>query len=334
MKCLDPVLCYTSDGSRILRNFSFANPTFKVLANEVFNCGKCTFCRKKRSYELAIRCVLHASIYPQNCFLTLTYDETQPGYNNKRNYEHIQKFKKSLRRHCQYHFQKKIEIFNVHEYGKKGKKHWHLVVFNHDFSDKTFNRMSGQHRLYTSKQLEKLWTYGFSTIGDVSEASAMYQTQYMEKDFKNGNQSSDKKSHSKHSGIGKPYFIQHYKQILRLGYIPFGNKKIPIPRYFEKLAYKHYCHYYDTSQFFDQHINGKIIKRKKFSPFKQGEENKEIAELYIHYKKQKEEKIKSLSEEWDIIIQQHIQSGEKPEFIQAAENYIYDLYNKTNNQNF
>lgn len=321
---MDPVLCYTGERRRNFRHFSLANPVFKQIAQQVFNCGKCIFCRKKKAIELSVRCVLHASLYKQNSFITLTYDEKQPNYHNQLQYEDIQKFKKRLRRHCDYNYKKKIEIFNVHEYGKNGKKHWHLVIFNHDFSD---DRKLSPSGYYNSENLLKLWPFGHHSIGDVTEASAMYQAQYTQKDIINGNTSNHKKSHSQHSAIGRDYFLQHYKQILELGYIPFGGRKIPIPRYFEKLAHRHYCHYEDQSAFHD------LPHRKKlYSPLKKA--SREISELYKFYQSRKTELISELEKEWEETVQKHLTTKEKPDFIKSAENYLYDQHNKIRKEKF
>lgn len=342
MKCFDPVLCYTEpdSGKRKFRNFSLANHVFKFYQHQtVFNCGKCLFCRKKRAYELACRCVLHSSLYKQNCFLTLTYDESKPEYHNNFHYKDIQDFKKRLRTHCtRHHNGKKIEVFNVHEFGKNGKKHWHLVVFNyspHQEPDQKGQRdcqiytRSNGVGLYVSKTLSRLWPYGFSTVGDVSTASAMYTAQYVEKDFKNGNVTNHKKSHSKHSGIGGPYFLKHYPQLLTLGYVPINGKKMPLPRYFQRLAHKHYSHYYEKENFFD-------TKQRKalYRPFKIGQENKEIADLFIQYKLIKEEKIKEYEIEWAKVIDQHHLTQEPPDFVKSGENALYDLRNKNSPEKF
>lgn len=333
MKCADPVLCYiNAKGLKVYRHFSLATSIFKLMATQVFDCGQCVFCRKKRAYELASRCVLHASLYKQNCFLTLTYDEKKSEYHNNFEYSDIQKFKKRLRQHCERNYNgKKIEIFNVHEYGKNGKKHWHLIVFNHDFQDSTRHSKTSVPGVYlrTSPALSKLWPHGFSTIGDVSAASAMYQAQYCEKDLKNGNRQNSKKSHSKHSGIGRPYFLKHFQSILRLGYIPIGGRKLPIPRYFQKLAHKHYCHYYEKSAFFDnQH------RKALYRPFKHGQENLEIANLYIDYLETKKTKLIEVEKEWSEFIQEHLTNKTTPDFIKSASNYIYDLNNKTSGDKF
>lgn len=330
MKCFDPVLCYTNEqGKKYYRHFSLASPIIKQMHQKVFACGKCLFCRKRKSYELSARCVLHASMYKQNCFITLTYDENRSGYHNDLDYSDIQKFKKRLRRHCEYHFKKKIEVFNVHEYGKNGKKHWHLIVFNHDFKDKKLFTVKNHIPIYTSKELEELWPYGFNTIGDVTTASAMYQAQYCEKDFRYGHQGTKKKSKSQHKGIGAPYFRANYKQILSLGYVPIDGKKMPVPRAFEKIADRHYCHYYDQSKFFDLKE-----RKRRYTPFKQGEANKEIADLYAMYKKLKDEKIKELEIVWDAVILEHMVTKEDPEFKKSASNVLYDLSKKQNSNHF
>lgn len=334
-KCADPVLCYTQNGARKFRHFSLASPIVKLHHDLVFDCGKCIFCRKKKSYEIAVRCVLHASLYQHNCFLTLTYDEKKPGYHNDLQYEDVQNFKKKLRnlyrvpysdirtRKLRYVLTRKVQIFNVHEYGKNGKKHWHLVVFNHDFEDKELHTISNGNRLYKSALLSRLWPHGFASIGDVTEASAMYQAQYTQKDVKNGNSNNNRKSHSKHSGIGRDYFLNHYAQLLALGFIPVGGQKVPLPRYFLKLAHRHYSHFYEPSNFYD------VKDRKRlYSPFKPGEENKEIADLYIQLKNNKKDFLEEKIKEWNDFVKQNAFSKDKPDFLKAAENYLYDLDNK------
>lgn len=329
-RCIDPVLCYDAGTSKKFRHYSLSTPFFKLLHNKVFDCGQCVFCRKKRATELAVRCVLHASLYKDNCFLTLTYDEKKPEYHNRFQYKDIQDFKKRLRSDCAYHEKKRIQIFNVHEYGKNGKKHWHLVVFNHNFNDRRLHTTSNGLPLYTSKELETLWPYGFNTIGNVSEASAMYQAQYTQKDLLNGNMRNEKKSHSKHAGIGREFFLLHYRQILGLGYIPFQSRKIPIPRYFLKLAHKHYCHFHEQHYFFDNKL-----RKRLYSPFKPKEQPlEEISDLYILNRERKQEHIMELIKEWDLFIGENTFSPDAPDFAISGANYLYDLQNKRNITNF
>ncbi|WNK14271.1 MAG: replication initiator protein [Microvirus sp.] len=312
MKCINPTLKAEIGKRTIFRSFNLASNIVKKIGIP-FNCGKCIACRKRNAKELARRCVLHASLYENNCFVTLTYDESAIG-NNTLDYTDIQKFKKRLRKSLN---GKKIEIFNVHEYGKQGRKHWHLVIFNHDFSDKTLYTTNNSIPIYTSEELQRLWPFGYNTVGDVNEASAMYQAQYTQKDIINGNDNNAKKAKSNHSGIGKPYFNKHWKQLLSLGYVPINNEKMPLPRYFEKLAHKHYCHYYDQSAFFDTKD-----RKALYRPFKKESPNIEIANLFITYKKNKLQYIEEKAEEWEQIINKHTSENSSPDFVKSGENFL------------
>lgn len=250
-------------------------------------------------------------------------------YHNELEYRDIQKFKKNLRRHCDYHLGKRVQIFNVHEYGKNGKKHWHLVLFNHNFDDRIPHTKSGEHTLYKSDTLSKLWPHGFSTIGNVSEASAMYQAQYTQKDLKNGNLLNNKRSHSKHSGIGRDYFLKHYKQILSLGYVPYQARKIPIPRYFLKLAHKHYAHFNEPHFFFDN-----SERKRLYAPFLKNEQNLEISNLFIAFREKRQDYLKDIIKEWDEFIEQNLFTDIVPDFALSGANAEHDLKNRVHLQQF
>lgn len=341
MKCEDPKLCYIKEDTRIFVPFSKASPILRQCHNYVFNCDQCLPCRKRRAQELAVRCVLHASMYDHNSFLTLTYDEKRPDYHNEFQYSDIQKFKKRLRnearvsycdistRKRKYYYFKKIQIFNVHEYGKRGKKHWHLVVFNHNFEDRRLFTVKSSNRLYTSDKLTELWGHGHCTIGSITEASALYTAQYTQKDLANGNLNNRKKAHSKHAGIGRPYFLKHYSQILRLGFIPFNGKKFPIPRYFLKIAHKHYSHFYENQNFFDT-----PQRKKLYTPFKDGQAIKLMADLYKVFRAERDILLDTLRAEWEEHIKDYVFGKEEPDFKIAADNYRYDRGNKINHCNF
>lgn len=334
MKCFDPVLCFRLETKTIYQNWSFAkNSTYLrgIKPTYVYDCGKCGYCKHKKAIELAARCVLHASCYIDNMFLTLTYDEKKEGYENVLRYRDIQLFKKSLRSLVWRSHGRRIDVFNVHEYGKKGKKHWHAIVFNYKPKDRVLHSISDAgHGNYISEILRGLWPHGNHTIGDVNEASAMYQAQYMEKDLRNGHSpTSAKRSLSRHSGLGRPYFLQHYSQILRLGYVPFNGKKLGIPRYFQKLAQKHWCHFNEPSAFFDT-----PERKAKFRPFKLGEENEVISQLYESYRNFKEERIMELEFEFEETISSYLSSKLVTQFEQSGSNYVYDLKHKIKQERF
>ena len=64
-------------------------------------CGKCMGCRLERSRQWAIRIMHEASLYADNCFVTLTYDEEHLSKmcpNGSLVRKHVQDFLKRLRR--------------------------------------------------------------------------------------------------------------------------------------------------------------------------------------------------------------------------------------------
>ena len=75
-----------------------------------------------------------------------------------------------------------VRFFHCGEYGELlYRPHYHACLFGFDFSDKVLWSTRGGVRLYRSKILEKLWTFGFSTIGDVTFESAAYVARYCTK---------------------------------------------------------------------------------------------------------------------------------------------------------
>jgi hypothetical protein len=143
-------------------------------------CGRCIGCRLEYSRQWAVRCIHEASLYDHNCFITLTFDE------NRVNSEYLWsldkcsfvKFMKRLRKQ----YGSGIRFFHCGEYGEKFERpHHHACLFNHDFPDKYLWTNRNNVNLYRSESLERLWPYGFSTIGDVTFESAAYVARYVVK---------------------------------------------------------------------------------------------------------------------------------------------------------
>lgn len=109
-------------------------------------CGNCIGCRLERSRQWAIRCLHESSLYDDNCFITLTYNEENLPYGESLNKRDFQLFMKKLRKAIA---PKKIRFFACGEYGTNqdltnldtlGRPHFHAIIFNHDFADKTLCR--------------------------------------------------------------------------------------------------------------------------------------------------------------------------------------------------
>lgn len=75
----------------------------------------------------------------------------------------------------------KIRFYMAGEYGElHARPHFHACLFNLDFLDKTETKTTKSgHKIYRSPALEKLWQYGFSSIGNVTFESAAYIARYI-----------------------------------------------------------------------------------------------------------------------------------------------------------
>ena len=148
-------------------------------------CGQCVGCRLERSRQWAVRCMHEASLYDRNCFVTLTYDADHVGVSLQ--YSEFQKFMKRLRQYVRRRFtsarERRVRFYMCGEYGEQfARPHFHACLFNFDFPDKAYLcRSPGGSHVYRSADLEKLWRFGFSSVGDVNFQSAAYVARYVMK---------------------------------------------------------------------------------------------------------------------------------------------------------
>ena len=207
MPCFSPLSgCYSS----IVNPSGKRSVVFEVSKADISKgivqvpCGRCIGCRLERSRQWAVRCVHEAQLHKDNCFITLTYSPENVPKDSSLHLEHFQKFMKRLRKYIFTEVQKVnflismmsvdtgrvigyvpsqgVRFFHCGEYGELlSRPHYHACLFGFDFSDKVLWSTRGGVRLYRSKVLEKLWTFGFSTIGDVTFESAAYVARYCTK---------------------------------------------------------------------------------------------------------------------------------------------------------
>jgi len=179
MACYKPLTAYQcSDRSIIWREI----PGADVVRTLSLPCGQCVGCRLERSRQWAVRCMHEAQMHASNCFITLTYapEFITEAKDLSLNYEHFQLFMKRLRKRFT---GKTIRFYMAGEYGElRDRPHFHACIFGLDFEDKKFlKRTETGSNLYTSKILEELWPYGYSSIGDVNFESAAYVARYIMK---------------------------------------------------------------------------------------------------------------------------------------------------------
>ncbi len=272
MRCTSPsTVGFLSDGKTLTwsqKNYDKQYATFQV------PCGKCLSCRLENARQTAIRCVHEASMFENNCFITLTYNNENLG-NNRLDYRHFQKFVKDLRYHLfsellekmypklsQEHQRQlwrgipkerrdeiygtiKTSIFCTGEYGDKSKRcHWHALIFNWEPSDKAHKYTSARgDRVYSSEILDRLWGRGITEFGAVTFESAGYCARYATKKLMHGKDGHEFEPISRRSSkqaIGKSWITKYYKEVFHNGFIvlPDGTQS-GIPRYYEKWLKKY-----------------------------------------------------------------------------------------------
>lgn len=139
-------------------------------------CGQCLGCRLAHSKHWANRCVLESQMHKENTFITLTYNDENLPHDRSLRKSHFQRFMKLLRASVH---PKKIKYFHCGEYGEKlSRPHYHALIFGHDFHDREFHSSNNGIPVYKSAELQKLWKYGFTTVGDLTSESAAYVARY------------------------------------------------------------------------------------------------------------------------------------------------------------
>lgn len=206
-------------------------------------CGQCIACRLARSREWAIRCVHEASLYDDNCFITLTYnDENLPDDLSLRKSD-FQKFIKRLRKRFPRSKDNNIRYFHCGEYGEKlSRPHYHACLFNFDFIDKTVWKVENGFRLYTSETLQQLWPYGYSVIGDVTFESAAYVARYILKKVTGdaapghyGDRQPEYTTMSRRPGIGAKWYEQFKDDLFPHDKVVINGSLVTVPKFYYQL---------------------------------------------------------------------------------------------------
>lgn len=195
-----------------------------------------------------------AQMYDDNCFLTLTYDDEYLPDDWSVRPHIMQKFMKDLRKQ----HGKNIRFFLCGEYGDANyRPHYHLLLFNFDFKDKyTWEEKHG-NLLYRSSSLERLWPFGFSTIGCLTMQSASYVARYILKkvtgevadDYYTWIDPRTGEIHQKNpefvnmsrggrtgqGGIGESWLKKYaYTDAWNHDFVVLDGKRYPVPRFYQK----------------------------------------------------------------------------------------------------
>lgn len=199
-----------------------------------------------------MRCLHEASLHKRNTFVTLTYnDEFLPKRGNL-DYPAFQKFMKRLRKHTA---PNQVRFYMCGEYGPNGgRPHYHACLFGHDFDDKKYHSKSPSgEKLFTSPTLEKLWPYGFATLGDVTFESAAYVARYCvqkvtgkaaERHYAREDNEGKYSLHPEFNkmslkpGIGATWLKLYQADVYPHDYVVINGKEVKPPKYYDQLYSK------------------------------------------------------------------------------------------------
>lgn len=209
-------------------------------------CGQCVGCRLDRSKEWAMRCMHEASLHDENSFITLTYGKSP----NTLVKEDVTKFIKRLRKRLD---KKgiKVRFYMCGEYGERDDNknirkrfehpHYHIILFGYNFPDKKIWQGEGEHTIYRSKELEKCWKHGFSSIGAVSYESSAYVARYVLKKIVGKGKEQWYKGiqqeytcMSRKPGIAKKWIEKYGEQVYRRDKVVMNQMELKPARYYDK----------------------------------------------------------------------------------------------------
>lgn len=222
----------------------------------VLPCGTCLGCKAARATAWAYRCMHEASLYENNRFITLTYDNDHLPPNGWLNLRDVQLWMKRLRKAIP----TKIRYFLTGEYGSiTGRPHYHALLFNCRFPDE---QPAGN--MILSATADRLWPLGEVRTGSVTLASALYVAKYAVKGTK-GHPTSDGEAPPEPfatmsrggrgqglGGIGSPW-LKKYESDLKHGYLIHNGEKAPIPRAYRKKLSEQTRSHIDWVRYHEEH---------------------------------------------------------------------------------
>jgi len=246
MPCFHPITAYHKIGGGITWTYQESNGIKLTVS-----CKQCTGCRQEYARQWAMRNIHEASLWLNNIFITLTYNDQNLPEHNILVKKDFQDFMKRLRKHKKSNKENPIRFFHCGEYGEKfGRPHYHAILFNTNFNDR--KPIPGQKNLTTSDTLKQLWGKGHVSIGDVTFQSASYVAGYVQKKI-NGKQKEDHyrridkttgetwvlpqeyATMSRRPGIAGLWFAKHKKDVYPSDNIHINGKEMRPPKYYDNL---------------------------------------------------------------------------------------------------
>ncbi|AYP28835.1 MAG: putative replication initiation protein [Microviridae sp.] len=193
---------------------------------------------------------MHESqLHEENQFITLTYDDENIPWDGSLNKKHFQDF---MKRYRKYLGDKRISYFMCGEYGEQlNRPHYHALIFGHEFSDRELWFSREGVNTYVSESLQKLWKFGFSTVGNLNWETAAYCARYALKK-RTGKEERDHywrplatdlevelqpeyANMSLKPAIGKRWFDKFRNDCFPSDYITYNGRPMRVPEYYDEL---------------------------------------------------------------------------------------------------
>ena len=220
----------------------------EIEGQEQVPCGRCVGCRIDNKRSWAIRAMHEASLSPDNCFITLTYDDDHVPEGHTLRKTDFQKFLKRMR----YRYGS-FSYMLVGEYGPTTlRPHAHALIFGLDFSEGPGEEdLESGH--WSSEMVSKCWKFGYNSVGTFTEERAAYVAGYCLKKLSG---SRDRKEReridpdtgevwhvdpefflmSRNPAIGKRWFEKYHADCFPSDFvIDHNGNKAPVPPYYETL---------------------------------------------------------------------------------------------------
>lgn len=260
MPCYSPLAAYQAANGEVV---FVERSTHDIVRQLSLPCGQCIGCRLEKSRQWAMRCLHEASLYKQNCFLTLTYDDEHLPTRGMLDYPAFQKFLKRLRKHAA---PTRPRFYMCGEYGPENwRPHYHACIFGFDFPDKKYHAKSPSgERIYRSASLEKLWPFGFSSIGAVTFESAAYVARYCVQKITGHNARfhyrridsageyqlpPEFNRMSLKPGIGARWLEKYQLDVYPHDYVVINGKECKPPKYYDRLFSRQFPDDFEELQF-------------------------------------------------------------------------------------
>lgn len=243
MSCYHPIKGFRTPNGVVFSELS----RHDILGDIEIPCGQCIGCRMRRASDWTLRCMHEASLWQENCFVTLTYGRYKLPPDGSLEHRDFQLFMKRMRKHFG---NRVIRYYMCGEYGEENHRaHYHACLFNVDFrSDRVPAGKSGSGMLYyDSPLLARLWGHGIVSVQDLTKETAGYCARYiMKKRLGIGASTayltadgvirrSEYAAMSLKPGIGAGWFAKYGSDVYPHDFVVADGAKLPTPKYYDKL---------------------------------------------------------------------------------------------------